>query len=190
MALSSDVIFDIVSACVCASLILTRCFYRLAFRCKLHPTCHRRWRIDDVYMALAFFPLIARTVCICMSFVLNPTHTYEPATEAEALAAGASIASLDDDRMISHKLLIPARICYATLCVFFRHQDHSDRISLLTVDQFMDTQAWTACLLLTLHRRLLLGKVCRQFTLVLHRPQLHCRGCHDSGRMPPSIPVG
>lgn len=65
-------------------------------------------------MAMAFLPLIGRAGCICVSFVLNPTHTYDPATEAEALAAGVSTATLDDHRITSHKLLIPARICYAT----------------------------------------------------------------------------
>ncbi|KAF4464083.1 hypothetical protein FALBO_9086 [Fusarium albosuccineum] len=113
MALSPDVIFDIASACVCAALILARVVYRVLFRCKLHPTCHRTWRIDDFYMTIAILPLIGRASCISLSFVLNPTHTYEPATEAEAAAQGISVDRLNDDRMLSHKLLIPARICYA-----------------------------------------------------------------------------
>ncbi|KAH7000406.1 hypothetical protein EDB80DRAFT_723920 [Ilyonectria destructans] len=113
MSLSSDVTFDIASACVAATLILARCAYRSLFRCKLHATCHRTWRIDDLYVAMALLPLIGRTTCIAFSFVLNPTHTYEPATEAEAAAQGVSTAKLDHDRILSHKLLIPARICYA-----------------------------------------------------------------------------
>ncbi|KAF7552717.1 hypothetical protein G7Z17_g4128 [Cylindrodendrum hubeiense] len=113
MKVSTDVTFDIASACVCATLILARCAYRGLFRCKLHPTCHRTWRSDDLYMAIALLPLIGRTTCICLSFVLNPTHTYEPATEVEAVTLGMSTAKIDHDRILSHKLLIPGRICYA-----------------------------------------------------------------------------
>ncbi|KPM39234.1 hypothetical protein AK830_g7359 [Neonectria ditissima] len=111
--LSPDVIFDIASACVCAALIVSRCAYRALFRCRLHPTCHRTWRIDDLYMALALLPLAARTACISVSFVLNDSHTYEPATAADAAAQGISVAQLDRHRMLSHKLLMPARVCYA-----------------------------------------------------------------------------
>ncbi|KAF4980175.1 hypothetical protein FZEAL_3753 [Fusarium zealandicum] len=113
MALSPDVIFDIVSACVCAVLILARCLYRLLFRCKLHATCHRTWRIDDFYMTVAILPLIGRTVVIALSFELNPDHIYDPATEAEATARGVSADSINDERMLAHKLLVPGRICYA-----------------------------------------------------------------------------
>ncbi|KAK7414447.1 hypothetical protein QQX98_006726 [Neonectria punicea] len=111
--LSPDVIFDIASACACAALILSRCAYRALFRCKLHPTCHRTWRIDDFYMALALLPLVGRSACIAVSFILNESHTYDPATDAEAAVLGVSVESLNHDRVLSHKLLIPARICYA-----------------------------------------------------------------------------
>ncbi|KAM5358612.1 hypothetical protein ACJZ2D_015129 [Fusarium nematophilum] len=113
MALSPDVIFDIASACVCAALIVARCVYRVLFRCKLHPTCHRTWRIDDFYMTIAMLPLVGRATCISLSFVLNPSHTYEPATDAEALARGVSVDIINNERILSHKLLIPGRICYA-----------------------------------------------------------------------------
>ncbi|KAK7433343.1 hypothetical protein QQZ08_000282 [Neonectria magnoliae] len=111
--LSPDVIFDIASACACAALILSRCAYRALFRCKLHPTCHRTWRIDDFYMALALLPLVCRSACIAVSFILNESHTYDPATDAEAAVRGVSVESLNHDRALSHKLLIPGRICYA-----------------------------------------------------------------------------
>ncbi|KAH7253015.1 hypothetical protein FSOLCH5_013848 [Fusarium solani] len=113
MALSSDVALDITTASVCAALIIARLAYRVLFRCKLHPTCHRTWRIDDFYMTIAILPLIGRSTCISLSFVLNHSHTYEPATEAEALAQGVSVDQLNHDRILSHKLLIPGRICYA-----------------------------------------------------------------------------
>lgn len=117
MALSSDVALDITTACVCGALILARLAYRVLFRCKLHPTCHRTWRIDDFYMTIAILPLIGRCTCISWSFLLNQNHTYEPATEAEALAQGVTVDQLNHDRILSHKLLIPGRICYALLCV-------------------------------------------------------------------------
>ncbi|KAH7144333.1 hypothetical protein B0J13DRAFT_554964 [Dactylonectria estremocensis] len=113
MTLSTDVTFDIASACVCATLILARCAYRGLYRCKLHTTCHRTWRIDDLYVAIALLPLIGRTTCISLSFVLNPTHTYDHATAEDAAALGLSTSKIDRDRMLSHQLLIPARICYA-----------------------------------------------------------------------------
>lgn len=115
MPLNSDVGFDIASAAICGALILSRCAYRLLFRCKVHPTCHRRWRVDDVYMALAILPLVARTTTIVMSFVLNPTHSTTPVTEEEAADAGLSVDELTSDRILSRKLLIPGRISYALL---------------------------------------------------------------------------
>lgn len=115
MALSADVSFDIASAAICGTLILCRCAYRLLFRCKVHPTCHRRWRVDDIYMALALFPLVARTTTIVMSFVLNPGHSTLPVTPEEAAAAGTSVEEMTSDRVLSRKLLIPGRISYALL---------------------------------------------------------------------------
>lgn len=113
MTLSGDVGFDIASAIICGALIISRCVYRLLFRCKVHPTCHRRWRVDDAYMALALLPLIGRTATIVMSFVLNPSHSTSPVTEAEAAEAGLSVEDMTADRVLSRKLLIPGRISYA-----------------------------------------------------------------------------
>ncbi|KAF4965708.1 hypothetical protein FSARC_6491 [Fusarium sarcochroum] len=117
MASSSDAALTFASTSVCAFLILARCLYRLIFRCHIHRTCHRTWRIDDFYMTIAILPLIGRAVCILYSYTLNPTYTHEPATQAEAEHYGVSVAKLDDDRVLSHKLLIPSRIFYALLCV-------------------------------------------------------------------------
>ncbi|EWG48803.1 hypothetical protein FVEG_08466 [Fusarium verticillioides 7600] len=113
MASSSDAVLTLASTAICVALIVARCLYRLIFRCHIHRTCHRRWRIDDFYMTIAVLPLIGRAVCILLSFTLNPDHTYDPATEAEAQTWGESVQSIDGDRELSHKLLIPARIFYA-----------------------------------------------------------------------------
>ncbi|RKL38377.1 hypothetical protein BFJ72_g7188 [Fusarium proliferatum] len=113
MASSSDAALTLASTAICVALIVARCLYRLIFRCHIHRTCHRRWRIDDFYMTIAIIPLIGRAVCILLSFTLNPDHTYDPATQAEALTWGESVESIDGDRELSHKLLIPARIFYA-----------------------------------------------------------------------------
>ncbi|OBR05255.1 Integral membrane protein [Colletotrichum higginsianum IMI 349063] len=115
--MSADVIFDIVSATICAILILVRCGYRLFWRCRAHETCHRTWHADDAYMAFALVPLIGRTTCISVSFYLNPTHTYAHAAEEAAAARGITVESLQEYYIISHKLLIPARIFYALLYV-------------------------------------------------------------------------
>ncbi|KAK2051870.1 hypothetical protein LY76DRAFT_610285 [Colletotrichum caudatum] len=108
-----DVAFDVVTAGICAVLILVRCGYRLFWRCRVHASCHRKWHVDDAYMAFALVPLIGRTTCISVSFILDPTHTYGPATEGEAAARGLTVEKLEEYYVISHKLLIPARIFYA-----------------------------------------------------------------------------
>lgn len=122
MAPSSDAALTITTTSVCTALILARCAYRVVFRCHIHRTCHRRWRIDDFYMTIAILPLIGRALCILYSFELNPNHTYDPATEAEAETWGQSVAEIDGRRELSHKLLIPARIFYALLCVLRRRK--------------------------------------------------------------------
>lgn len=66
-------------------------------------------------MAFALLPLITRTATMGYSFVLNPDHTAEPATYSEAAALGLSVEELDHNRVLSRKLLIPGRICYALL---------------------------------------------------------------------------
>jgi len=111
--MSSDVAFDLVTAGVCSALILIRCGYRLLWRCRVHASCHRTWHADDAYMAFALVPLIGRTACISVSFMLNPTHTYGPATEGQAAARGLTVEKLAEYYVVSHKLIIPARIFYA-----------------------------------------------------------------------------
>lgn len=115
MALASHTALLIVCTVVCSVLILTRCGYRFFFSCKKHSTCHRRWRVDDTYMALAILPLVARVVMMSRSFALNPTHYRDPATFDEALASGKTIEQLNHDRELALKLLIPVRIAYALL---------------------------------------------------------------------------
>jgi uncharacterized membrane protein len=120
MPLTSDVSFDVAAAAICGALIIVRCAYRFFFRCTIHQTCHRRWRIDDAYMAFALLPLIARSVTISTSFVLNPNHVSTPATEEEAATLGLSVDQLNEDRTTSQKLLIPGRICYALFLWTFK----------------------------------------------------------------------
>ncbi|KAF9870448.1 major facilitator superfamily transporter [Colletotrichum karsti] len=113
MNMSVDVTFDIVTASICATLILVRCGYRLFSRCRIHDSCHRTWHADDAYMAFAIVPLIGRTTCIALSFVLNPTHTFGLPTSADAAAQGLTVEQVEENYIISHKLLIPSRIFYA-----------------------------------------------------------------------------
>ncbi|KAH7472966.1 hypothetical protein NW765_013663 [Fusarium oxysporum] len=86
MALSSIIEKDIAIACICSALILSRCGYRVYHWYKGHAGSHRIWHADDVYMAVALLPLISRTVCITLSFLLNPSSSREPATKDEAAA--------------------------------------------------------------------------------------------------------
>ncbi|RSM07479.1 hypothetical protein CEP52_005234 [Fusarium oligoseptatum] len=167
MALSSDVALDITTASVCAALIIARLAYRVLFRCKLHPTCHRTWRIDDFYMTIAILPLIGRSACISLSFLLNHNHTYEPATEAEALAQGVSVDQLNHDRILSHKLLIPGRICYALFlwCL---------KLGLLA---FLYALCWS----------LSMGKGCREYPLGFYCLDVYCRVDYNSDGMSPTI---
>ncbi|KAL3296282.1 integral membrane protein [Colletotrichum asianum] len=113
MIMSVDVTFDIVTASICAALILVRCGYRIFSRCRVHDSCHRTWHADDAYMAFAIVPLIGRATCIAISFVLNPTHTFGLPTPEDAAAQGVSIAQLEENYVASRKLLIPSRIFYA-----------------------------------------------------------------------------
>lgn len=115
MSLSTDVRVDIALAVVCSVLIIVRCLYRILFACKVHPSCHRRWRVDDAYMAFALLPLIGRTVTIAWSFTINPAQTVNPVTAAEAAADGSSIEHLTYERELSRKLILPSRIFYALL---------------------------------------------------------------------------
>jgi hypothetical protein len=115
MALSSDVAFDIASASICAVLILVRCGYRIMARCKSHEFCHRTWHVDDAYMAFALIPLMGRTFCISWSFILNPHHQHIAATQEEATRQGITLQKLEENLILSYKLLIPGRLGYALL---------------------------------------------------------------------------
>jgi hypothetical protein len=71
--------------------------------------------MDDTYMTLALLPLVARTVCIYLSFSLNPDQSTAYPTESEATAHGTTVHQLAADRTLSRKLLLPSRITYALL---------------------------------------------------------------------------
>lgn len=115
MSLSPDVTFAIASASICAALIVVRCAYRLLSRCNAHAACPRTWHADDAYMAFSLIPLVGRTWCIAVSFVLNPNHAHARATVAEAAAQGLTVAQLEANYVTSYKLLIGGRIGYALL---------------------------------------------------------------------------
>jgi len=68
-------------------------------------------------MAFAILPLVARAVCISLSFELNPSQTFKLVTETDAAASGMSVAKLQENYITSHKLIIPARISYLLLYV-------------------------------------------------------------------------
>ncbi|KAF5003087.1 hypothetical protein FDECE_10346 [Fusarium decemcellulare] len=112
MALSSAVVVDIAIACVCTTLILSRCAYRVYHRCKGHAGSHRLWHADDAYMAVALLPLIARTTCVSLSFSLNPTHNRDIPTEAEAAAENTTVEKLQHDRTVGLQLLVGTRLNY------------------------------------------------------------------------------
>ncbi|KAF5721685.1 hypothetical protein FMUND_3490 [Fusarium mundagurra] len=112
MALSSTVEKDIAIACICSILILSRCGYRIYHRYKGHAGSHRIWHADDIYMAIALLPLIARTVCVALSFNLNPSTSREPATKDEAAAQNITVEKLEHDRTLGIQLLIGTRLGY------------------------------------------------------------------------------
>ncbi|KAH7016688.1 hypothetical protein EDB80DRAFT_703295 [Ilyonectria destructans] len=113
VALPSHVNLVIATAVICSVLILTRCAYRFLCPCKQHPRCHRRWRVDDTYMTFALLPLVARTLLMTMSFVLNPTTSHDPATAQDAADLGKSMDQINQDRVLALKLLVPVRLFYA-----------------------------------------------------------------------------
>ncbi|KAH7136349.1 hypothetical protein EDB81DRAFT_870497 [Dactylonectria macrodidyma] len=114
MAVASEHVFGVIAGAVCGSLILFRCGYRLFSRCRTHPDCHRTWHADDAYMAFAIVPLVARTTIIYFSFNLNPDQTFGLPTESDAAAQGISTAQLEEKYVLSHMLLLPARVSYLT----------------------------------------------------------------------------
>lgn len=157
MALSPDVAFDIASASICAVLILVRCGYRIMARCKSHEFCHRTWHVDDAYMAFALIPLFGRTFCISWSFILNPHHQHIAATQEEATRQGITLQRLEDNLILSYKLLIPGRLGYALLYVSLVNKRTWAR-------RLIAYSLWSLKLcLLTLYAR---------FVHVLHRGQL------------------
>ncbi|KAF5697714.1 hypothetical protein FGLOB1_12588 [Fusarium globosum] len=112
MALSSTIEKDIAIACICSALILSRCGYRIYHRYKGHAGSHRIWHADDIYMAIAVLPLISRTVCITLSFLLNPSSSREPATKDEAAAQNMTVDKLEHDRTVGLQLLVGTRLSY------------------------------------------------------------------------------
>ncbi|KAH7036010.1 uncharacterized protein B0I36DRAFT_373258 [Microdochium trichocladiopsis] len=121
MALNQTTAIDVACALLCSILIMSRCAYRAAFRCHGHALCHRRWRIDDFYMAFALLPLVARTVSIVISFSLNPDQSTSTPDDADAAEAGVGVGQLAQDWVTARKLLLPSRLCYAmfSLCSHF-----------------------------------------------------------------------
>ncbi|RKL03566.1 hypothetical protein BFJ71_g4105 [Fusarium oxysporum] len=115
MALSSIIEKDIAIACICSALILSRCGYRVYHWYKGHAGSHRIWHADDVYMAVALLPLISRTVCITLSFLLNPSSSREPATKDEAAAQHVSVEKLEHDRIVGLQLLVGTRLSYTLM---------------------------------------------------------------------------
>ncbi|EXL55764.1 hypothetical protein FOCG_06311 [Fusarium oxysporum f. sp. radicis-lycopersici 26381] len=115
MALSSIIEKDIAIACICSALILSRCGYRVYHWYKGHAGSHRIWHADDVYMAVALLPLISRTVCITLSFLLNPSSSREPATKDEAAAQHVSVEKLEHDRIVGLQLLVGTRLSYTLI---------------------------------------------------------------------------
>ncbi|KAH6955638.1 hypothetical protein BKA56DRAFT_706486 [Ilyonectria sp. MPI-CAGE-AT-0026] len=113
MALPSHINLVIATAAICGVLILTRCAYRFLCPCKQHPRCHRRWRVDDTYMTFALLPLVARTLLMTYSFVLNPTTSHHPATAQDAAELGKTVGQINQDWELALKLLVPVRIFYA-----------------------------------------------------------------------------
>ncbi|EXK29585.1 hypothetical protein FOMG_14053 [Fusarium oxysporum f. sp. melonis 26406] len=115
MALSSTIEKDIAIACICSALILSRCGYRVYHWYKGHAGSHRIWHADDIYMAVALLPLISRTVCITLSFLLNPSSSREPATKDEAAAQHVSVEKLEHDRIVGLQLLVGTRLSYTLI---------------------------------------------------------------------------
>ncbi|KAF5550011.1 hypothetical protein FMEXI_4017 [Fusarium mexicanum] len=112
MALSSNIEKDIAIACICSTLILSRCIYRIYHWYKGHAGSHRIWHADDIYMAIALLPLTSRTVCVTLSFLLNPSSSREPATKDEAAAQHISVEKLEHDRTVGLQLLVGTRLSY------------------------------------------------------------------------------
>ncbi|CVL05114.1 uncharacterized protein FMAN_13057 [Fusarium mangiferae] len=115
MALSATIEKDIAIACICSTLILSRCGYRIYHWCKGHAGSHRIWHADDIYMAIALLPLISRTVCITLSFLLNPSSSREPVTEDEAAAQHLTVQELEHDRIVGLQLLVGTRLSYTLI---------------------------------------------------------------------------
>ncbi|KAF5627294.1 uncharacterized protein FTJAE_9379 [Fusarium tjaetaba] len=115
MALSSTVEKDIAIACICSALILSRCAYRIYHRYRGNGGSHRIWHADDIYMALALLPLTSRTVCIALSFTLNPSSSRLPVTKEEAAAQNTTVEKLEHDRTVGISLLIGTRSSYTLM---------------------------------------------------------------------------
>ncbi|KEY65308.1 hypothetical protein S7711_01825 [Stachybotrys chartarum IBT 7711] len=174
MPLTAAVSFDIASAALCTALILARIVYRLLFRCKVHTTCHRRWRIDDAYMAFALLPLLGRTITITTSFRLNPSHSSAPVTAAQAAAAGLTVEAMTANRVDALRLVLPARICYALFL-------WSLKLSLLCFyARFVDIIDWGHTAV-----RVLRGLIIATFVAILIVTLTECRPLHLAWQLAP-----
>ncbi|KAH9206520.1 hypothetical protein DL95DRAFT_347456 [Leptodontidium sp. 2 PMI_412] len=89
---SGRIVGVIVTSVICLVCIVTRTTYRVLYRCKVHVSCHRRWHVDDLWMAVSFLPLLGRALCVAWS---------------DAASRNPSTPELP------MKLLLPARIFYA-----------------------------------------------------------------------------
>src|SRR4051812_38527656 len=95
----------VVSSTICVTLTLFRIGYRLLSRCKIHSRCHRSWASDDALMTFAFIPLAGRSICITLSFTLNPSQSFLSTAEAEILMrqTGKTLDEIEYNQILSQK---------------------------------------------------------------------------------------
>jgi hypothetical protein len=103
--MSVEIIHVITTSAICFIFILLRTAYRLLYRCRVHTNCHRKWHVDDLWMAFSILPLVGRALCIAWSNSLLGQD------------AGVSAAEKYSAKMLSNKLLIPGRVFYVLLLV-------------------------------------------------------------------------
>ena len=101
MAADKEIIQVASTSMLCLLLICMRGIYRLAMPCRnhTHVRCHRKWHVDDLWMAFSILPLTGRALCIAWSNSLLDEHTIDAAK-------------------LSRKLLLPGRVFYVLLYVF------------------------------------------------------------------------
>ncbi|KAI1931798.1 hypothetical protein LOZ58_001125 [Ophidiomyces ophidiicola] len=94
MKWTADTFLIVASAAIVTAQILFRCAYRLTRAVRTRRPIRQAWYRDDSWMAVSFFPLIARTVCIAWYFELRRKDT-------------------PDNQVLSKKLVVPSRLTYA-----------------------------------------------------------------------------